>query len=153
MSYSESKQFARLALCSHVLYEREIIEQRREIEALKLKIFWYEYSAHNLRTAIVCEAARRRRLGQNDDTLTIQDWYLWMGPVIQSCGLEVGLIDQEDDKPALVPPIDLDVHLACRSKYFVTHYGAKLWKAMSVDDPELKKLKELFKALHDDRVI
>ncbi len=153
MPSSDSKQFARLALCSHVLYEREIIEQQREIEALKLRIFWHEYSVRNLQTAIVCEAARRRRLGQNDDTLTIQDWYLWMGPVIQSCGLEVELIDQEHDQPVLVPPINIDVHLACRSKYFVTHYGAKLWKARTVDDPELHKLKALFKALYDDRVV
>ena len=45
------------------------------------------------------------------------------------------------------PPIDINVHFACRERYYVSHYGAKLWKATSVDDPELRKLKALFDAL------
>jgi hypothetical protein len=142
-----SGQIARLALVSHVLYEREILEQKREIESLKLKLFWKDYGIRNLQTAVVCEANRRRFLNINEPMPDMEHWFLWMGPMIESCGMEAVLIDQDTDQLALVPPIDINVHFACRERYYVSHYGAKLWKATSVDDPELRKLKALFDAL------
>ncbi len=67
-------QLARLALaCS-------IIEQQKEIESLKLKLFWKEYGVNELRTAMM--RVRRRR----DFTYTFDD-YEWMGPLIESCEL------------------------------------------------------------------
>ena len=140
-----SGQIARLALVSHVLYEREILEQKKEIESLKLKLFWKDYSIRNLQTAIVCEA--NRHLNKHDPTLDREHWFLWVGPMIESFGMEAVLIDQEPDQRALVPPIDINAHFACRERYYVSHYGAKLWKATSVNDPELRKLKALFDAL------
>jgi len=44
---------------------------------------------------------------------------------------------------------DLDTHLVCAGPYVFAAYGAKLWKAKSVDDPELLKLKALFDALNN----
>ena len=144
-----SGQIARLTTVSHVLFEREILEQKKEIESLKLKLFWKDYSLRNLQTAIVCEANRRRRLNIPDPTLDMEHWYLWVGPMIESFGMEAALIDQETDQRALVPPIDINVHFACRERYYVSHYGARLWKAKSVNDPELRKLVALFDALND----
>jgi hypothetical protein len=144
-----SGQIARLTTVSHVLFEREILEQKKEIESLKLKLFWKDYSLRNLQTAIVCEANRRRRLNIHDSTLDMEHWYLWVGPMIEACGMDVELIDQEPDQRAMVPPIDINVHFACRERYYVSHYGARLWKAKSVNDPELRKLVALFDALND----
>ena len=41
-------------------------------------------------------------------------------------------------------------HFSSRDDWFVFTYGAKLWKAKSVDDPELQKLKSLFAILHQE---
>ena len=156
---SSNGQFARLAVCSHVLYEREIVEQqrviaeqRKEIEALKLVLFWKEYGINQLQRAIVC-AGHRRRLLKPTDHLSAEDWYKWTGPIIKSCGLEIEIFDQQPDQySALQIQIDLDVHFGCRGKYFVVSYGKKLWKAKSVDDPELRKLKAFFHVLHKEDV-
>ena len=147
-SPQNSRQFARLALCSHVFYEREIIEQQKEIESLKLKLFWKDYDVSEL---VKCMkfASRRRLVSQSSSYYDIldMDYFMWTGPVIQSYGLEVQVVDWQPGDPMTMPPrVDLDTHFVCRRKYHITSYGSKLWKARSIDDPELKKLKALFDA-------
>jgi hypothetical protein len=149
---STSSQFSRLAICSRVFYEREIIEQRNEIEALKLKLFWKEYGINQLQRAMICEGHRYRRLQPNKPHNT-EDWYSWMGPLIKAHDLEVETFTRHPENTPLPTQIDLNVHFGCRFKYFVTSYGSKLWKATSVDDPELRKLKALFHALNSGSTI
>ena len=115
-------QLARLALCARVLYEMEIIEQQKEIESLKLKLFWKEYGVNELRIAMM--RVRHRR----DLTYTFDD-YEWMGSLIESCGLT------------------RDAHLVWNDDYFITSYGPKLCDAKSVNERELKKLVALFEKL------
>ena len=134
-------QISRLAAVSQVLYDREVLELRggnerlrqenkrlkQENSELNLKLFWKEHGIHELHVAMF--RVRRRR-----DFNYIFDDYEWMGPLFESCGLEKN---------------SHNAHLVCRNDYFITDYGTKLWKAKSVDDPELRKLKSLFDALKD----
>ena len=121
-----------------MLYDREVLELRGENERLRqenkrlkqelnLKLFWKEHGIHELHVAMF--RVRRRR-----DFNYIFDDYEWMGPLFESCGLEKN---------------SHNAHLVCRNDYFITDYGTKLLNAKSVDDPELLKLKALFKVLKD----
>ena len=67
---------------------------------------------------------------------------MWLMPLIQSCGMEIAVVNASH-----APQSELDVHFVCSSACCISSYGAKLWKATSVDDPELRKLKALFDAL------
>ncbi len=148
MPSSSGGQFARLALCSHVFYEKEIIEQRHEIESLKLKLFWKDFDIFKLQEAIK-RACRRHVWSSSEHSMLDWDWFYWASPIIQSCGLEVEVVDwQPGDHATLPPQVHLDTHFVCRKLYHITSYGTKLWKATSVEDPELKKLKALFYALN-----
>ena len=51
-SSSSAGQFARLAMASKILCDRELIEARQEIESLKLQLFWKNYSVPNLQISI-----------------------------------------------------------------------------------------------------
>ena len=144
-----SGQIARLTTVAHVLYEREVLELRQENErlhqenkALKLELFWKKHDIRTLQSNIMAlrmhYRAIRPRLGNDQD-----EWTKHVAPIIQSYGLEVEIVDQE----GLGQPLsDLNVHFVCTGKFLITSYGAKLWKAKSVDDPELWKLKALFDA-------
>ena len=45
-SSSSAGQFARLAMASKILCDRELIEARQEIESLKLQLFWMLFHLH-----------------------------------------------------------------------------------------------------------
>jgi len=51
-STSSAGQFARLAMASKILCDRELIEARQEIENLKLQLFWKNYNVPNLQISI-----------------------------------------------------------------------------------------------------
>ena len=51
-SSSSSGQFARLAMASKILCDRELIEARQEIESLKVQLFWKNYNVPNLQISI-----------------------------------------------------------------------------------------------------
>jgi hypothetical protein len=159
MSSRTTGQISRLAAVSHVLYEREVLELRGEnarllreneaiVEALKLKLFWREHSVFMLAAAIV--RADRHFAPENSGI-----WYEWIGPMLQTHGLTLEIVQPFPAQICVSMPrgaprhIELDTHLVCASRYTVRAYGAKLWKAKSVDDPELQKLKALFDALND----
>lgn len=138
-----SDQLARLALCSRVLFERTILEQqqqivamREEMRALKLRLFFSEYSVGNLQILMMRAGYRHapRR--------PFEDWFLFMDPLMD--GFTVVRVDGDEfpDK------VDLDVHFACNSRSEIVSYGAKLWNATSVDDPELQRLVTIFDELN-----
>jgi hypothetical protein len=134
--------FARLALASHVLYEREIVEQRQEIEALKrknaeleLKLFWKDYGVAQLKEAMQSESYRRRQSHPNESQ-RYNLWYEWMGPIVKACDMEASCCDDEN------------THLICKMQnYYMVSYATRLRNAKSVEDPELQKLKTLFRCL------
>jgi hypothetical protein len=150
-----SSQIARLTTVAHVLYDREVLEIMRENERLckenerlhqesleqKLELFWKCHDVDKLRFAMYGYCRRHHNLARNDGI-----WNVWIEPMLRECELEV------ESLGILMPyhgpeQSDLDTHLVCTSTYMFVAYGAKLWKAASVDDPELQKLKALFGAL------
>ena len=155
MSSRTTGQISRLAAVSHVLYDREVLELRGEIErqrdeikrlrqqhqALMLNLFWKEHGVNALN-----DAARRV---DHPNLARVHGIYrAWIEPILQACGLEVELVG------GLMPyrgaqESDLDTHLVCSGLYVFVAYGAKLLKAKSVDDPEMRKLKALFDALNN----
>ncbi len=147
-----SHQISRLTTVSHILYDREVLTLRQENkrlhqenEALKLKLFWKHHDIRTLQSNMVALFYHYRR--QAAVLLNDQDeWTTYMQPIMQSYGLEVGIAD-EQSRPS--SQSNLNVHFVCTRKYFITSYGAKLWKAKSVDDPEIQKLKLLFEDFAD----
>ena len=150
-----SGQISRLATVAHILYDREVLELRQENERLlreneklheeiqefKLKLFWKCHDIDTLRSIMFVYYRRNPNLHTSK---TI--WNNWIESMLQDCELEVTSIG------CPLPyrgseQIDLDTHLVCSSPYLIVGYGAKLWEATSIDDPELKKLKALFDAL------
>jgi hypothetical protein len=144
---SSSHQISRLTTVSHVLYDREVLTLRQENErlhqeneVLKLKLFWKHHDIRTLQsniTTLLIHYRRQAAVLLNDQV----QWATYMEPIMQSYGLEVGIAD-EHRRPS--SQSNLNVHLVCNRKYFITSYGAKLWNAKSVNDPEIQKLKLLF---------
>ena len=148
-------QLSRLATLSHVLYDREVLELRHENERLnkenealhqdnqelKLKLFWKDYNVLALNNAM-----HRHDMIYPDLVPGNYIWNVWIEPILQMCGLKVESI--ADSPPLRGSELsDVDTHLVWVPRYIFVAYGTKLWKAKSVDDPELKKLKALFEAL------
>jgi hypothetical protein len=150
-----SSQIARLTTVAHVLYDREVLELRQknerlwreneklhlENEALKLGIFWKYHHVEKLRFAMFVYSSRHPNLASDNVILNA-----WVEPMLQNCGLEVESVHNQltfyNSEQS-----DLDTHIVCSSPFKFVAYGTKLWKAKSVDDPELQKLKALFDAL------
>jgi len=148
---SSRPQFARLALVSKVLCDREAIELRQENErlyqenqVLKLAVFWRDHNIDVLTGAMMI-TRKYYQPGVFNGVCNA-----WIEPILQECGLTVevvgGLLPYRGPQPS-----ELDTHLVCTSQYMFVAYGTKLWKAKSVDDPELRKLKALFDTLADKR--
>ncbi len=149
---------SRLAIVSKVLCDRELFElrrvnekQRQEIEAFKLELFWREFDMIKLRRIIShVRLHYRTRYHITDET----DYISYIKPVLNEFGLEVQITDERDPVDQgmrsapfceyCLPRSELDVHFTCDSVYNITFYGAKLWKAKSVDDPELLKVRALY---------
>ncbi len=149
---------SRLALVSKVLSDRELFqlrrvneEQRQEIDALKLELFWREFDIRKLRQIIgLARRHARTRYHITDEN----DWTSYIEPFLKEFGLEVQITDEVNPGDGsmqrapfceyCMPRSELDVHFTCDRVYHITFYGAKLWKAKSVDDPEVLKLKALY---------
>ena len=148
-------QISRLATVSHILYDREVLELRQENERLvreverlnqeneahKLKYFWVEHSVYELQRFMLLYRRRHPNVTRDHEI-----WNVWIEPMLHTCGLSVqsvgGMLPYRD-----LQECELDTHLVCTTPYLFVTYGTKLWKAKSVDDPELLKLKALFNAL------
>jgi hypothetical protein len=150
-----SGQISRLTTVAHILYDRDVLELRQENERLrcenenlhqeiqefKLKLFWKYHDVDTLRSLMFVYYRRNPNLHTSRTT-----WNVWIESMLQDCELEVesvgGMLPYRGSEQ-----IDLDTHLVCSSPYLFVGYGAKLWKATSINDTELKKLKALFDAL------
>ena len=150
---SADGQFARLSAVSKVLFDRELIELRREHDALKLryqqlelKLFWELHSIEKLRAAIKQYGPRGWFLAYSRDDLVTCTLYPWFPTLAESCGLQLGeskSVDFEQQKSEAT-----ECHCVVRRGQGVVSYGAKLLNATSVSDPELQKLNVLFNVLY-----
>lgn len=163
----------RLAAVSKILFDTRLFELRRENEGLKLKLFWKEHSPRMLRgvmhhanhlgpdcACLACVLTGRHDDDREDDspsplTCTFAPWFEQLVREHDMSTLE-GLPDE---------PIWVDGRVVCDngqvldSDHHFVHsfdrnctvsgwvYGSKLWKATSVRDRELVKLKSLFHTL------
>ena len=146
-------QFARLSAASKILFDRELLELRREHEALmvsyerlEFKLFLKSHSVKKLRTAI----ERVGRLGirlAHPRTETLPGSanctrHAWFTGFANYHGLEV-VRDPEPDlqRGKCTFICDVDAHFVIRDGHGIVGYGSKLWKAQSIRDPEAQKLK------------
>ena len=161
----------RLTLVSKILFDTRLLELKRENEALKLKLFWKEYSNKELDVAMA--VANETDGGPECSCLacTVSGRYVtrdlperkpctfkpWFEQVLREYDMSVGL--SLPDAPIWVNGIVVDDHNDVlydgqhftnlgSGDWFCWTYGSKLWKATSVGDPELAKLERLFRALN-----
>jgi hypothetical protein len=155
-----------------LLLDQRVIELKRENEQLKLKLFWKTYNPTHLKGWmaegnqcslgpkcgwLVCcvsgRASDEEVANRGTFTCTFKPWF---EQKITECGMTIGcgtdgVTDGShvDDYNSLY---DVDCHFnsLARQDWLCWSYGSKLWKATSVNDPELKKLAALFKVLDLD---
>jgi hypothetical protein len=152
MSFSGC-QFARLSAVSKVLFDKELIELRREYEVLKLshqslelKLFWEEHSVENLHAALKRNGIRGRFLVHVGGGLVECTLFPWFPTLAKGCGLDIA---ENDSEPLKVNyKSEVDSHCIVRRGRGVIAYGAKIWNAKTISDPELQKLKVLFEILN-----
>ncbi len=143
-----------------------------ENEALKLKLFWRDHGVTQLKQAMA-RANRLGRRGPNCGCVACAisgrkeacDPVRWRGepcrfkPYIERLLAECGLAHIPCDFNGIVghhecdmegnPVFDIDTHIMTMGQddWAAFSYGARLWRARMVNDPELLKLVTLFDKL------
>jgi hypothetical protein len=154
-----------------LLLDQRVIELKNENERLKLQLFWKTYNPTHLKQLMAagnqctlgpkcgCMACcvTGRNPGNEEEVANNIPWACtfkpWFEQKITECGMTIGHGTDGVTDGSLVddhnPLYDVDCHFnsLARQDWGCWSYGSKLWKAKSVDDPELKKLTTLFKAL------
>jgi hypothetical protein len=157
----------KLAFVSKLLLDKEVIHLRQENERLRLQLFWRDHDVRRLNemmasanqsengpqcTCNVCAVS-----GRMDEDEFEQNMGCLFKPWFESCLERFGLVAKNE--PASdgkfhecggwnrVYDVDSHFHHIGRSDWFLWTYGARLWKAKTADDPELAKLRALFKML------
>lgn len=162
-----------LALSSKVLYDDRVLNQRKEIESLKLHIFWLENGIRAFKSAM-CEFNYTKtkcacitcmtsgRCSEDDEFISGKGTFncSFQKPfeeLLNQYGLnwsdEWG--DPVDDK---IPDDDCGIYPKCttvdahfdnpgRADWYMFSFGNKLWKATNVNDVELKKYKSLLEEI------
>lgn len=171
--------FDRLATVSKIFYDARVVELRKRNEQLELELFWVKHTIQRLRRAMKnanygwirfpvqspsCDCWKCSMSGRISK-ITIVDknkeceYIPWFEALISECDLTYDgspaphkhLHHASDPKGRVC---DVDSHFVETSMTggFMCKitYGAKLWKAKSINDPELKKLDRLFKILETD---
>ena len=163
-------QLDRLALISKLLLEPRILELRNENERLKLELFWKNHSKSQLQDlmqvcnqeckCLSCAVSGRMEEGPVSVPLgapcKFKAWFdqqLAMHGLTTIQGVQLG---QDPVGPHMscndgdsVYDVDAHFHHITRDDWFIWMYGSKLWKAKTVNDPELMKLQALFRSLSD----
>lgn len=161
----------RLTLVSKILFDTRLLELKRENEALRLKMFWKEYSNKELDVAMA--VANETDGGPQCSCLAciVSGRYVtrdlpekkpctfkpWFEQVLREHDMSIG--HRLPDVPVWVDGSVVDSHndVLDDDQHFTNlgsddwvcwTYGSKLWKATSVCDPELAKLEVLFRTLH-----
>jgi hypothetical protein len=158
-------QFSRLATLSKVLYDKEMIDMRNEMEQLKLKLFWTNHHIENVQECLKllnrwkcqcnCLDCRVLLYDERPDILKVYDDECTFIPFIEKTMKDLGMnftmvharYYMESDEPYDPEQEQLDyenAHLIVGSWKCQRSYGPKLFKATHVNDPELLKLKAFF---------
>lgn len=158
-----SHHIDRLAAVSRILFDERVVEMRQEIERLKLDVFWRDNSLFRLQRAMamvngnkmqcmcsVCSLSGRCpffRVDPNTDR-NICKFTPWFEA--QLSGFVVSDVEQPHHyhvRSGFGPLtrddcFDSDCHFVNLSpvSWYMFAFGERLWKAKSVNDPELLKL-------------
>jgi hypothetical protein len=167
----EAAHLDRMALISQVLLQPRLLALRKENEELKLKLFWKEHCRSKLQELMEacnqagpkCNCLSCAVAGRKDEEQDALPWgaeckfKLWFEDKLVEHGLttltgvmetqkQMGPHESCDDGNS-VYDVDAHFHHIARDDWFAWMYGAKLWKAARVSDPELQKLSSLFVSL------
>jgi len=165
----------RLALVSKIMLDERVIALRKENELLRLQLFWKDHCDSQLKilmeqanqsgpncSCLACGACGRmdlesRQIRPMDSTCKFKRWF---ENILASCDMTCVTGVFKGMEPAGQHmscvrgdcPYDVDAHFhhLAHEDWVSWIYGAKLWKAQSVNDPELLKLKRLFEVLETE---
>ena len=166
----------KLLSVSKLFADQRVSELMAENRQLKLSLFWKNYGVERLEKAmsyanrnykgpdcycVVCAVSGRKDDLPDDRTpggikCIFKPYFDRM---VEECGLVVsnamaesalGIAHECNETGSRV--YDEDCHLIPinRSDWLLFTYGARLWKAKSVDDPELQKLRKLLELLEEE---
>ena len=147
--------------------QQSVEELKREIERLRLKLFWRDHSHEELQAAMAAAngsgpkcaclacAVSGRKDGDDDRTCEHCTFKPWFEALLKAHAIVALPGPPADDEGVMHEDCaqnvvyDADCHLMTigRHDWVFFTYGARLWKAASVEDPELRKLAALFDAL------
>ena len=160
----------KLVLVSKLLIDQRFLELKQENEGLKLELFWKKYNVAKLKREMEswnllcgpqckCIKCCGGGLAGDYELEDIQQRVCGFKPAFEGLatvhGLMLGNASHSADKR--LPHVsndkyggvfDIDAHIIQEHYGLGWNYGAKLWKARSVSDPELKKLVALFEAMN-----
>ncbi|MEI6371971.1 MAG: hypothetical protein WCO49_20035 [Nostocales cyanobacterium ELA608] len=172
MSIQDDKHLDRLVVISRIMLDTRVIALRKENEFLHLKLFWKDHSnsklkewmqvANQIVTKCVClSCAVSGRV--NEEMGPAKPWGSlcifkpWFEQLLTECslvsvtGVGIGMEPKGEhmscDCENSVYDVDAHLHHLTRDDWVTWMYGAKLWKATSVNNPELIKVKQLFSLL------
>ena len=153
-----------------LLLDQRVIELKNENEHLKLQLFWKTYNPTHLKELMAAGLGPKcgcmaccvigRKPDNEEEVANHNPWACtfkpWFEQKITKCGMTIGYGTDGVTDGSLVDDYnslyDVDCHFnsLARQDWVCWSYGSKLWKATSVNDPELKKLAALFKVLDLD---
>ena len=161
----------RLAVVSRIMLDQRFLELRAENETLRseirhlnLSLFWCRYSPDNMKarmifgnfwnaetgpkcTCLACKELKRLRYYHVvDPTIETCRFKPWVDQLVRDCGLTVKYIFY--DRPVIERECyDTHIIVYFKDNWDLFTYGHKLRAATSVDDPELRKLEQLYRVL------
>lgn len=169
----------RVVLACKVLYDHArddtVLALRRELEAERLKVFWYRHGMHHLKSAMdyfnwngtvgphcCCEACSMA--GRNDAEDPVPpavDGVCTFKPAFEAVLQQLGITHGESTADQYYPEpepehfcdtslYEEDLHLASygRADWRFVGLGKRLWAARSVHDPELQRFATLLQTLN-----
>jgi len=165
----------RLAVVSRILLDERVIELRQENERLKLEVFWRDNSLFRLRRAMAianCEQMKcmcdgcvivgrthspyedlRVDPNANINICRFAPWF-YAQLLVHGFVVSDDDSDQSHHTPDSFGPLtrnecfDQDCHFV-KLHFDKPVFGERLWKAKSVNDPELLKLSDFISFLED----
>ncbi len=170
---SYSSAMDKLVAVSKIFADQRVSELLIENQELKLQLFWKEYGITQLQSAM--SFANQKRGGPDCNCLACAmsgrkdelngeeaaGFECSFKPYFNSLLLECGISSmngggghgfQHISNASGNWVFDEECHLVLigRDDWFNFTYGAKLWKATSVGDPELSRLRILFRRLEEE---
>jgi hypothetical protein len=157
----------RLALVGKIICDKGFVDMAKENEKLRLSLFWTRFMrfklGEHMATANLdfddgprcnCSTCRIAKRYEEEDQVSDDDDHTVcvFVPLLEKGLKECGIVAIESESfgdfrhecDPFQAVVDVDAHLVYRPGWFHFFYGAKLAKATSVDDPELRKLRKLF---------